>query len=182
MDLANDSKWRIRLAIMQHIPLLAKQLGEEFFTEQMTNLCVGWLKDDISSIRKSAAENLKELTNIFGAEWAIENLIPPLGEIRRHKSYLRRLTAVQAFAAMSTVMDAETARIEILPLVLLMATDSVANIRFNVAKGLKTMAPVCGPAVTDAQIRPVLSMLTDDPDRDVRFFAIKTLESLDNKE
>jgi len=55
----------------------------------------------------------------------------------------------------------------------------VANIRFNVAKGLKTVAPVCGNAAIDSQIRPVLSLLAEDPDRDVRYFANKTLESLE---
>lgn len=50
---------RIRLAIMQHIPNLAKQLGKEFFTEKLISHCVGWLRDDISTIRQAAAENLK---------------------------------------------------------------------------------------------------------------------------
>ena len=166
---------------MQHIPLLAKQLGQEFFNDQMIKLCVGWLGDNISTIRKSAAENLKELTNIFGAEWAIDHLIPSLGDIKRHQSYLRRLTAVQAFIAMSTVMEPDVATTEILPIVLLMATDNVANVRFNVAQGLRSMAPICGQAATDTQIRPILAMLVDDPDRDVRFFASKTIESLDSE-
>jgi len=59
LDLAQDGKWRIRLAIIQHIPLLAKQLGKEFFTEKLSSLCVGWLGDDIASIRQAAAANLK---------------------------------------------------------------------------------------------------------------------------
>ena len=59
LDLAQDGKWRIRLAIIQHIPLLAEQLGREFFTERLTPLCVGWLGDDIASIRHAAACNLK---------------------------------------------------------------------------------------------------------------------------
>ena len=58
LDLAQDGKWRIRLAIIQHIPLLAEQLGREFFTERLTPLCVGWLGDDIASIRHAAACNL----------------------------------------------------------------------------------------------------------------------------
>ncbi len=164
---------------MQHIPLLANQLGKDFFSEKLTDLCVDWLGDDISTIRTSAAENLKELTNIFGSEWAIEYLVPPLNEVRKHQSYLRRVIAIQAFVSMSTVMEPEIARTEVLPLVLQMTTDNVANIRFNVAKGLRTMAPICGPAVTDSQIRPVLSFLAEDPDRDVRFFAKKTIEALD---
>ena len=52
---------RIRLAIIQNIPLLAKQLGKDFFSEKLSSLCVGWLADDISSIRQAAAHNLKVL-------------------------------------------------------------------------------------------------------------------------
>jgi hypothetical protein len=43
------------------------------------------------------------------------------------------------------------------------------------------MAPICGQATTDTQIRPILAMLVDDPDRDVRFFASKTIEYLDSE-
>lgn len=167
---------------MQHVPLLAKQLGVEFFDEQMIKLCVGWLGDSISTIRTSAAENLKELTNIFGAEWAIENLIPALGDIKRHKSYLRRLTAVYTFTSMSTVMESDLVVTEILPLLLMMATDPVANVRFNVAKGLATLAPKCGKNVTDTQIRPMLTVLVEDADRDVRYFASKTVKAIDETE
>lgn len=149
LDLAQDGKWRIRLAIIQHIPLLAKQLGREFFTEKLSSLCVGWLGDDIASIRRAAASNLKvnvllifcmtqisysssvglslqELTALFGAEWAIENLIPSIVEIRQHKSYLRRLTALQACAMMATEMGLDATTLDVLPLILEMATDSVS--------------------------------------------------------
>lgn len=30
-ELAEDKHWRVRLAIVEHIPLLASQLGAEFF-------------------------------------------------------------------------------------------------------------------------------------------------------
>ena len=41
------------------------------------------------------------------------------------------------------------------------------------------MSPICGHSTSDAQIRPVLSVLVEDPDRDVRFFASHALEALD---
>lgn len=55
----------------------------------------------------------------------MEHLIPSILVIRRHESYLRRLTALQACSMMATEMAPETATIEILPLVLEMATDTV---------------------------------------------------------
>ena len=41
------------------------------------------------------------------------------------------------------------------------------------------MAPVCGKVVYDTQIRPVLAVLIEDSDRDVRFFAGQTLKKLE---
>lgn len=70
----------------------------------------------------------KELTALFGDEWATEYLIPSISDIRRNESYLRRLTAVQAFAMMATEMDPQTAKLELLPMVLDMATDNVSLI------------------------------------------------------
>lgn len=181
LDLAQDGKWRIRLAIIKHIPLLAEQLGMEFFSDKLTSLCVGWLGDDIASIRTAAAQNLKSLTTLFGTEWAIEYIFPSIQEIRHHESYLRRLTAVNACALMAGEMKQATVTLEILPLVLEMATDHVANIRFNVAKALGQIAVACLPDVFATQVKPVLEMLMNDQDRDVRFFAERTLKTLAEK-
>jgi serine/threonine-protein phosphatase 2A regulatory subunit A len=109
---------------------------------------------------------------------------------------------------MATKMDPDTARLEVLPLVLEMATDIVSlfsylprlfyphrrhqltaatvyftfpqvpNIRFNVAKELETITPNCGFSAYESQVHPVLAMLLEDDDRDVRFFAEKTETAL----
>ena len=179
LDLAQDGKWRIRLSIIQQIPLLADHLGRDFFTERLAGLCVGWLGDDTATIRHAAAVNIKELTALFGTEWTISALLPPIADMRHHESYLRRLTALQACALMATKMDPDAARLHALPLVLEMATDSVPNIRFNVAKELEKVAPVCGLTAYEGQILPVLAMLMEDDDRDVRYYAEKTATALE---
>ncbi len=60
-------------------------------------------------------------------------------------------------------------------------TIQVPNIRFSVAKELEDIAKVCGPSVFEQQISPILSLLLDDPDRDVRFYAEKTLATLEEE-
>jgi hypothetical protein len=43
-ELAEDKHWRVRLAILEHIPLLANQLGAEFFqvgAEACWQACAG---------------------------------------------------------------------------------------------------------------------------------------------
>lgn len=179
VDLAQDGKWRIRLAIIDQTPLLAKQLGKDFFTEKLSSICVNWLGDDIATIREAATKNIQDLTALFGTDWSCEFLLPPIDDIRQNSSYLRRLTAVQACGKMAIKMDPSVAQTEVLPIVLEMAMDTVANIRFNVALALGEVGQICDPNVYHQQIRPVLSLLEDDMDRDVRFFAEKTVLKLD---
>ena len=169
------------MAIIQHIPLLARQLDRDFFTQRLSALCVGWLGDDISTVRTAATQTLKELTALFGTDWACDHLLPPIQDIRHHYSYLRRLTAVQACSKMAAEMDPDVVTVEILPILLEMAADPVPNIRFNVARELVDITPICGKTVYETQVSPMLSMMMEDQDRDVRFYAEKTMRSLEEK-
>ena len=55
----------------------------------------------------------------------------------------------------------------------------VANIRFNVANELQSVSPHCGVSSYQSQVLPVLTVLMDDDDRDVRFFAEKAVSALE---
>lgn len=74
-ELAEDKHWRVRLAIIEYIPLLASQLGAEFFEEKLGPQCMKWLQDSVFSIREAATRNLQKLAQEFGPEWAKEHLV-----------------------------------------------------------------------------------------------------------
>ena len=40
-------QWRVRLAIIEHIPLLASQMGVAFFEERLAKMCITWLSDSV---------------------------------------------------------------------------------------------------------------------------------------
>lgn len=48
VELAEDRHWRVRLAIIEYIPLLASQLGVGFFDDKLGALCMQWLQDKVS--------------------------------------------------------------------------------------------------------------------------------------
>ena len=75
-DLAEDKHWRVRLAIVEHIPLLASQLGPEFFHEKLGPQCMKSLEDQVASIREATAKTLQKIAQDFGADWAREHLVP----------------------------------------------------------------------------------------------------------
>lgn len=102
VELAEDKSWRVRQAIIEYIPLLAKQLGKPFFDEQLGNLCMSWLGDTVYSIREAATVNLKKLTEVFGVEWSKVAIVPKVMGMGQHPNYLYRMTTVQAITVMST--------------------------------------------------------------------------------
>ena len=92
VQLAEDKQWRVRLAIIEYIPLLASQLGVKFFDEQLSDLCMGWLGDTVFSIREAATQNLRKLTEVFGVDWSKESIIPKVMAMGQHPNYLYRMT------------------------------------------------------------------------------------------
>ena len=65
-----------------------------------------------------------------------------------------------------------------LPTVLAMANDNVANVRFNVAKTLQRIGPYLEPNAVQTQVRPILEKLNTDPDVDVQYFASEAIAGI----
>lgn len=66
----------------------------------------------------------------------------------------------------------------LLPTVLGLATDPVANVRFNVAKTLQKISPHLESGVIDTQVKPTLEKLNSDPDVDVKYFASEAIAGI----
>ncbi|KHO00825.1 protein phosphatase PP2A regulatory subunit A [Metarhizium album ARSEF 1941] len=193
--LAEDKQWRVRLAIIEYIPLLASQLGVKFFDEKLSNLCMGWLGDTVFSIREAATHNLKKLTEVFGVEWASEQIIPKVMGMGSHPNYLYRMTTCFAISTLATVVSINVIAKSVLPMLDKMVDDDIPNIRFNVAKtysvlinalrrlpdegtlyslekeGADIVPSPRGQELIQQRVLPNLTKLQKDDDVDVRYFA-----------
>ena len=181
-ELAQDGKWRVRLAVIENIPMLSKQLGVQFFDDKLIDICMNWLSDTVYSIRRAAAENLKNLTDQFGEEWCKKQIIPKVQELHETSGFSKRLTALYALQVLAQSLSRSTVQKLLLPIILSMAGDAVANVRFNVAITLERAAYkaayIHDPTSSLTQeVAAVLSKLAADLDRDVRFFAEKVQRS-----
>lgn len=76
------------------MPLLAGQLGVEFFDEKLNSLCMTWLVDHVYAIREAATLNLKKLVEKFGPVWAQDTVIPKVLAMSRDQNYLHRMTCL----------------------------------------------------------------------------------------
>lgn len=184
VDLAEDKNWRVRLEIINHIPLLARQLGRGFFEEhrKLGDLCISWLGDCVYSIREAAITNLKALTEVFGLEWAKEHIVPQvLAMYDQPNNYLLRMTSLHAIGVLSEVVGTETVEESFLPIVTERASkDPVPNVRFCSAKTLTRVIPYVRQDVRETKIRPCLMSLVgaSEKDKDVNYFAQQALQKL----
>ena len=57
--------WRVRLAILDKLPMLGTQLGPDFFKEKLMPLCMQGLKDPVANIRKAATVSLSDVVSFL---------------------------------------------------------------------------------------------------------------------
>jgi len=176
VELAEDRQWRVRLAIIKYIPQLSAQLGAEFFNDKLRSLCINWLADPVFSIREAATTNLRQLTEVFGVEWARSQIIPHIVAMHNHNNYLHRMTTLFSIGVLADVIGPEVINEQLLPILIKLAADPVPNIRFNACKTFKSLIPLLDSTAVQTRVKPVLqNLLSNDTDRDVRFFAEQAL-------
>jgi len=176
-----DKKWRIRLTIIEHIPMLARQLGPDAFDAKLNDLCMNWLGDQVYSIRVAATGNLTKLIEVFGVSWAQVNIIPKIVALASHRTYLYRMTSLLAINDMAKAVGAEVTTNALLPVILKMAADPVPNVRFNVAKTLSIILDFIKLDAIKQVVLGCLNKLVTDTDPDVKHFATIALENISLK-
>lgn len=175
IQLSHDKQWRVRMAMIEFMPLLANQLGVSFFDKELTQRCAHWLSDDVASIREIAAVNLRKLTEIFGVQWANSQIIHQVEQLSNAQSYLVRITSIHALCEIGFSVDERTRVDRILPAILRQCQDPIANVRFNVAKGIHRLIPHLPKQSLSDTVKPQLQRLSRDIDADVQFFSVEAL-------
>lgn len=178
-DLALDSKWRVRLQLIEQIPALSKQLGHEFFDSKLADLCMAWLGDSVYSIREAATSNLIRLAAVFGSHWARHQILPKIMNLASHKSYLFRMTSLHAIRDLAPIVGDQLTNDKLLPVVVKLVTDPVPNVRFTCARVLGAIWPYCTPLAIQSIVLPNLQRLQQqDTDPDCNHFASLALSDI----
>ena len=178
IQLVEDKQWRVREAVIEHLPTLTAHLGEKFFDQNLLKICLDLLNDPVHQVRHSAIQNLATLIDKFGIDWCRDRLIAPvLASLTTNQNYLRR-TALGHVVALITPLGNDQLFINVcLPALKALATDPVPNVRLSVSRALLNVLPKLPPSVND-QVRGTLQLLTQDSDFDVQFFAQKALTTI----
>ena len=96
-ELFTDENWRVRIATIELIPLVAKQLGVTYFDQELSAKFLESLLDRIFSVRAATIDNIAKLVEYFGIDWAKASLFPRiLGMPAAKNTYAARLVTLLA--------------------------------------------------------------------------------------
>lgn len=91
------------------------------------------------------------------------------------------MTCLFCINVLAEVCGADISTKMLLPTVLLLAPDPVANVRFNVAKTLQKITPFLEPSAVESLVKPALDKLNGDADVDVKHFASEAIAGIAGK-
>jgi len=175
-ELGTDRQWRVRLAVIECMPVLAEYLGEAEFTKELSHLFVQWLVDPVFSVRDAAAGNFQRLAKVLGPAWSEAHILPQLQALLTNKNYLYRISAMLCASTLAEVVNAAFLEKHLVPMAVKMADDLVPNVRFNVAKVIQAvLKSPQGASSTRDSLMPSLRRLVGDSDPDVKFFAQRAM-------
>jgi len=177
LEHADDKMWRVRLAIILNMPVMAKHLGKEFFDSQLKPIFNVGLIDPIYSIRQACIAIIKDMSDIFGPDWTVAHLVPAIKAIPdRKNNALTRCTVLHAISAL-TCLGGSVCCDLMLPLATKYCDDPVANVRFEAAKTMQAIIKVADASVVKGQIVPLLTKMSSDADKDVQFYSGQALKA-----
>jgi len=166
-----NSNWRVRKALVEAMPAVAKHMGQDYFVDHFLNLCLLLAKDGVDEVRIAASIALPEVSSHADINWAYEKIFPTFKTFASEEYLVRltMLTAYQGFLKLPAVVD--RFRSDCMAQLLLGTTDKVPNIRLRAAQILHSISGLSHLTDVKDQIQQGINTLQTDKDKDVRYFA-----------
>jgi serine/threonine-protein phosphatase 2A regulatory subunit A len=179
--LGGDQQWRVRQVILDQLPLLAATLGADVFNARLFPLFCDGLGDQVAEVRKTAAACIRPLSEQLGEAWVASSLVPKLRSmLGEAHSYIQRITVLYALASLAGSRASGSAMASMLPVVETGFKDVVPNVRFVAVRTALEIARHSRDASLASRARGGIEALRSDVDKDVKFFAIEAVASLDS--
>jgi len=177
VELAKDPKWRVRKTVVDKMGMLAKCLGVKLFEKKLQPVVIASLSDHVYAIRERACAQIALIVDDFTGKWAAEKFFQPAFAIYdKTTNYLHRMTCLQIIHNCAPKCTPDVIEKALLPLVIMSATDEVANVRIASAKTMSAIIPKLDKKDVDSKLKPLLLKLVKDADGDVQYFSSLALK------
>jgi len=134
-EISANKSWRVRIQIMEIIPVLAKLFNQQLFMNHIFPICITSLTDSVYSIREAGCRLLVTIYKDVKNDEFEKKLLEKLNELCNSTSYLLRNTVlvyIKFFIEkLGEKMYFDFFEKKLLGIVLMLSKDKIANIRIS---------------------------------------------------
>jgi len=182
-ELAATKNWRVRHAVLCQMPKFAKIMGETSFSSEFAQSISGaeyGAMDDYALIRTDWVFTMGEIAQLgFGAAWLSKHIVPVLEACKKEKKFQKKAVLLEGTGTLGPLLTPDDLMTKLMPLVLELCDDKVANLRVDAMKCLKEVCAVVPADYMKSQLVPKLNDKVTDEDPDVAHFAKLALDEFD---
>jgi hypothetical protein len=171
-----DGNWRVRKQIGRSMPAVVKHISVDYFTEHLLTDFLPLLKDGVDEVRVEMANILPLFISSASSVWFFEKIYPSVKSMSEEDFLVRLclLTTLQGLLLLNDLTDNH--QTEVLDLLVHSSKDKVPNIRLRAAQVMGYVASNKKSDAVLAKFKSVLGELSQDKDKDVKYFAETSLK------
>jgi serine/threonine-protein phosphatase 2A regulatory subunit A len=136
-EISANKSWRVRIQIMEIIPVLAKLFNQPLFMNHIFPICINSLTDSVFSIRESGCKLFVTIYKDIKNEKFEKKLLEKLNELCNSTNYLLRNTALVYIKFFIQKLEDkiyfEFFEKKLVGIVIMLSKDKIANIRVSCA-------------------------------------------------
>ncbi|TPP59946.1 Serine/threonine-protein phosphatase 2A 65 kDa regulatory subunit A beta isoform [Fasciola gigantica] len=200
--LTTDSNTHVRSALAGAVLGLAPLLGSRLTVEHLLPVLLAYLKDDSPEVRFNLISNLEHVNSVIGLDHLSSSLLPAVIQLAEDPKWRVRLVIIEYMPMLAEQLGREVFHSQLTDICLGWLTDEVYAIREAAVDNLvrlgqkfgtdwvnETFVPKVAQALSklgsqlnrkelDVEVHQCLRRLSEDPDRDVKFYACEALDTL----
>ena len=171
-EISANKSWRVRIQIMEIIPVLAKLFNQHLFMSNIFPICITSLMDNVFSIRESSCKLFVTIYKDTKNDEFEKKLLEKLNELCLSSSYLLRNTALVYIKFYIEKLDdkiyLDFFEKKLVGIVFNLSKDKIANVRINCAFILNKIKNIkFKDNKISAEINNIIETLKTDKDGDV---------------
>ena len=171
-EISANKSWRVRIQIMEIVPVLAKLFNQHLFMSNIFPICITSLMDSVFSIREASCKLFVTIYKDIKNEEFEKKLLEKLNELCLSSSYLLRNTALVYIKFYIEKLDdkiyLEFFEKKLVAIVFNLSKDKIANVRLNCAFILNKIKNIkFKDNKINAEINSIIEILKADKDADV---------------
>ena len=171
-EISANKSWRVRIQIMDIIPVLAKLFNQHLFMSNIFPICITALMDSVFSIREASCKLFVNIYKDIKNEEFEKKLLEKLNELCLSSSYLLRNTALTYLKFYIEKLEdkiyLEFFEKKLLGIIFNLSKDKIANVRMNCAIIFNKIKNIkFKDSKLNGEINKIIEILKKDKDEDV---------------